>query len=113
MTLNHENKNYVIVEGFHIVSSFPGGIKCVNCYIEKNTLCDYCLCLDYETKKDTMSWNEFKSQINPDIIIRICNKFPDNYKEYIDLYNSFIERKLRFRKEWDENSNSDDFYTNK
>lgn len=94
MSLTSENKNNPEIistqlNRYRTVCHFPGGINCTNCYITNKAPCDDCSTLDYETKHNDISWEEFKTLVEKHKIIRVCTKIPESYNEYCDLYDMY------------------------
>lgn len=72
--------------GIRTVSHLPGGVDCTNCYLTNKVPCDECLELDYETKSNVMTWDDFKNSVDLEVITNVCgDKIPDTYQDFCEL----------------------------
>ena len=94
MALVVEQKNNNIL-GYRTVVHLPGGINCVNCYITKSCPCNKCSELDYETKRFEMSWDEFKSSNNKNVLMVVCrNRIPNSYSEFCQFFDEELFKSI-------------------
>ena len=92
MTSVVEQKNET---GYRTVVHLPGAINCTNCYLTKSCPCNKCSELDYETKRWEMSWGEFKSSVDQNVLMVACgNRMPNSYTEFCDFYDENITKSV-------------------